>query len=193
MHTSGRWLGIFYPATEWSSEVYWVGWWKQKGCLGYEPRVEAETIRARRRKSLQVLGQPLIGAPRQAGPRADRSAFDACLQQREHISIRIRISRGVEFKTSSSAAFPIFSKQQRKFGLPLGKQNGSSFSGGISADSAAQDEQERHGYSMVNSRAKCLATSHVLRDKSYNSCLIVVSYKILYYYVVLFSFLLFLT
>ena len=47
--------------------------------------------------------------------------------------------------------------------------------------------------SMVNSRAKCLAINQVLRTKSYNSCLIFVSYKIFYYYVVPFSFLLFLT
>ena len=47
--------------------------------------------------------------------------------------------------------------------------------------------------SMVNSRAKCLAINQVLRTKSYNSCLIFVSYKNFYYYVVPFSFLLFLT
>jgi hypothetical protein len=64
-------------------------------------------------KSLQVLGKALIGAPRQAAPRSDRSAFDACLQQREHISISIRISRG-KLKRPSSAAFP------------LGKQTGAS-------------------------------------------------------------------
>jgi len=46
---------------------------------------------------------------------------------------------------------------------------------------------------MVNSRAKCLAISQVLRAQSYNSCLVFVSYKVFYYYVVSFSFLLFLT
>ena len=49
--------------------------------------------------------------------------------------------------------------------------------------------------SMVNSRAKCLTISQVLRAKLYNSCLIFVSYKVFYCYVVpclTFSFLLFL-
>ena len=44
-----------------------------------------------------------------------------------------------------------------------------------------------------NIRAKCLAISQVLRAKSYNSCFIFIFYKKIYYYVVHFSFLLFLT
>ena len=50
--------------------------------------------------------------------------------------------------------------------------------------------------SMANNRAKCLAISQMIRAKSYNSCLIFVSKRVFYYYVVpclIFFFLLFLT